>query len=318
MKDYHKILGINKNASQDDIKLAYKKLAMRYHPDRNPNDPKAEEKFKDIKEAYDFLTNKNMPGGAGKGNFNFSDFSTSESSLDDIFNIIFKKSYKKDIKTIFVLEIDLEFAVYGCQVNIKIPYKGICINCLGKGTKPGTDLKICLKCRGSGVHTVMQGIFNFKQNCFKCNGRGYIAENCNNCEGTGKTDKLFFCNVIVEKYSDNGSPIFFNKFMTSISDFNIKDALISLKIKPHPFYLRKNLKNGDLESTIFIDFLKAVIGGILKVLTLYGFTVLKIFKYTQNNSLYILNGFGLNFKNSFGDYHLNILIEIPAHINFYQ
>lgn len=318
MKDYYKILGVNKNSSSDDIKMAYKKLAMKYHPDRNPNDSKCEEKFKDIKEAYEFLTNKNKTSSFNdfNSNINFGDFSNSESSLDDIFNVIFKKGFKKNIKTYFLLDIDLECSIYGCSTDIKIPYQGICLECSGKGLKQGSDLKICYKCGGSGYTTIMQGIFNFKQKCYKCEGKGYVStENCNFCFGLGKINKMHFSKIFINKNTDNNFQIPLNFKTENYKDINY---IILIKVKPHPLFVRKNIKNNDLYIDLYLDFIKSILGGFLKIFTVYGFLIYKILKYNQNNKVYKIGGFGLNFNNKFGDLYINTFVEIICNLNFYQ
>ncbi|XXS36706.1 MAG: DnaJ domain-containing protein [Candidatus Nasuia deltocephalinicola] len=318
MKDYYKILGVNKNSSEDDIKMAYKKLAMKYHPDRNPNDSKSEEKFKDIKEAYENLTNKNRGAGAANGfgpNINFADFASTESSLDDIFNVIFKRNFKKDNKNYYSLDVDLECSVYGSSIDVKIPNKGDCSKCFGKGHNPSSELKICLKCGGVGVYTIMQGIFNFKQKCFKCNGKGYIfKENCVFCFGSGKIDKNISCLVTLKKNIDN------NSFVSiDFGESNLKNQIfIFIKIKPHPIFSRKNSVSNDLLFNYYLDFVKAVIGGYIKVFTFYGFILYKINCGSQSNTSYKLDGFGLHFTNKPGDLYLNIIIEVITSFDINQ
>ncbi|BEH03861.1 chaperone Hsp40 [Candidatus Nasuia deltocephalinicola] len=320
MKDYYKVLGVNRNSSLEDIKMAYKKLAMKYHPDRNSNDLKSEEKFKEIKEAYEFLTNKNNFKNSNNfhsENINFSDFSTSESSLDDIFNVIFQKNFKKDNKFYFSLEINLETAIYGATIDLKIPYKGTCQKCFGKGNKPGSDMKICSKCHGSGFYTIMQGIFSFKQKCYKCGGKGYVSvEICLNCSGVGKVDKKYNCNIFINKNSDNNTQISLKHLKSD--EFLLDNCYILIKIKPHNLFLRKNLKNNDLFLNYYLDFSKAILGGYIKVFTIYGYILYRISKYTQNNKYLKIPGFGLNFKNRFGDLYVYFFIEIPVNINYNQ
>ncbi|AGS33265.1 molecular chaperone with C-terminal Zn finger domain protein [Candidatus Nasuia deltocephalinicola str. NAS-ALF] len=320
MKDYYKILGLSKEASIDDIKMSYKKLAMKYHPDRNPNDPKSEEKFKDIKEAYEFLTNKNASknniGSMNVNNMNFSDFSNSESSLDDIFNVIFQKNFKKNNRSCYLLDIDLECAVYGCFLNLKIPYQGTCNFCFGKGYKPESDLKICNKCYGSGLYTVMQGIFNFKQKCSKCEGKGYIStESCIKCEGSGKLHKFNNKFIEIKKNTENNTSICLN---LDNKDSENNNFYIIIKIKPHSIYFRKDLNNNDLYMDFYIDFIKIMLGGFLKIPTLYGFVVHKIDKCFKNFKNYKVGNFGLNFNKRFGNLYLNIFIDILSELNFYS
>ncbi|WP_259292848.1 DnaJ domain-containing protein [Candidatus Nasuia deltocephalinicola] len=321
MKDYYKILGIPKDSSIEDVKMSYKKLAMKYHPDRNPGNLKAEEKFKEIKDAYDRIINKNKlnENDFNRGPFNyttttFTDFSNSESSLDDIFNVIFQKNSKKDNKNYFSLDVDLECCVYGSLMDIKIPLNFICDKCAGKGFKIDSDVKLCTKCFGAGFYTITQGIFTFKQKCSKCEGKGHIfSELCLNCKGLGRVMKDILCLAKLKKCSTNNSyvDIFYEK-----KDI-LKNIFIYIKIKNHPLYSRKE-KSNDLSFDFFIDFIKSIFGGYLKIFTLYGFILYKISKYTQNLKLYKLIGFGLNFNNKKGNLYLKIIIEIISNITFYQ
>ncbi|WP_259286143.1 DnaJ domain-containing protein [Candidatus Nasuia deltocephalinicola] len=321
MKDYYKILGVSKDSTLDDIKMAYKKLAMKYHPDRNPGNLKSEEKFKEIKDAYDRITNKNNlnENDSNRNPFNytsttFTDFSNSESSLDDIFNVIFQKSSKKDNKNYFSLDVDLECCVYGSLIDIKIPFNLTCDKCNGKGFKIGSDIKICSKCFGAGVYTITQGIFTFKQKCSKCEGRGHIfSEICSYCKGLCRTVKDVLCLAKLNKFSSNNSYI---DIICENKDI-LKNIILYVKIKNHSLYSRRE-KSNDLNFDFFIDFIKSIFGGYLKIFTLYGFILYKISKYTQNLKLYKLIGFGLNFSNKKGNLYLKIIIEIISNITFYQ
>ncbi len=321
MKDYYKVLGISKDSSTEDVKMAYKKLAMKYHPDRNPGNLKAEEKFKEVKDAYEHLINKSKlnDNDYNRNPFNyttttFTDFSNSESSLDDIFNVIFQKSSKKDNKNYFSLDVDLECCVYGALIDVKIPLNFVCNKCNGKGFKIGSEVKICSKCLGAGVYSITQGIFTFKQKCSKCEGKGHLfSEICINCKGLGKIIKDILCTAKLNKFSNN------NSYVDIISDKKdlLKNIILYIKIKNHSLYLRKE-KSNDLNFDFYIDFIKSIFGGYLKIFTLYGFILYKISKYTQNLNLHKLTGFGLNFNNKKGNLYLKIIIEIISNITFYQ
>lgn len=327
-KDYYKILGVNKNASEDEIKMAYKKLAMKYHPDRNPNDSNCEEKFKEIKNAYESLINKNNQnlnnnfGNFNFDNMNFSDFVDSESGLDDIFKIIFSKEFEKNIndKIISTISIDLEQAIYGSNFNIKIFFQNDCIHCSGKGFNLGNDVKVCNKCSGSGVYVITQGVFAFKQKCFKCEGRGYTSVNiCFFCKGLGKIDKDLLCKVDVDPFSDNDSlaPI---KYIGEDSDIKFDNYFVLIKIKSHPIFSRKEENSNDIYCKFIIDFTKAIFGGYVKIYTIHGYIKHKIRKGSQSGEIYKIKDLGLNLNKNkdYGDLYLEIFVEIPLNINFYQ
>lgn len=275
-KDYYKILGIDKNASENDIKMAYKKLAMKYHPDRNPGSSDCEEKFKEIKNAYESLINKNNQNinnnfnNFNFDNMNFSDFIDTESGLDDIFKIIFSKEFEKNIndKIISTITIDLEQAIYGSNFNINFFFQNDCVNCSGKGFNLGNDVKICNKCSGSGVYVITQGVFAFKQKCFKCDGRGYVSVDiCSFCKGIGKIDKDLLCQINVSPFSDNDSlsPV---KYIGEDSEVKLDNYFVLIKIKSHPVFSRKEENSNDVYCKFIIDFIKAIFGGYIKVYTI--------------------------------------------------
>lgn len=326
MDKYYKILGIDKDSSDEEIKMAYKKLAMKYHPDRNPNDSEAEEKFKEIKNAYEFLLNKdNQRLGSSfddfdDNNMNFSNFSNTESSLNDVFKIIFTKDLdKNNNKVITSVTIELEQAVYGSDFDIKFSFQIDCVDCIGKGFKLGSNVKVCVKCGGSGVYIVNQGLFIFKQKCFKCEGRGYTSVNiCIYCKGSGKIDKELLCSVRVEPNSDDDSfaPI---KYIGEDTEVNLDDFYVLVKIKSHPFFLRKEESN-DLYCKFIIDFTKAIFGGYIKIYTFYGFIKQKIRKGSQSNEMYRIKEMGLKLNKSIdiGDLYIEIFVEIPLYVTEYQ
>ncbi|ASS47132.1 Chaperone protein DnaJ [Candidatus Nasuia deltocephalinicola] len=326
-KDYYKILGIEKDSSEEEIKMAYKKLAMKYHPDRNPGDNQAEEKFKEIKNAYEYLTNKDNQRldsvfeDLNFNNMNFSNFSDTESNLNDVFKIIFTKDLEKKFnnKIISSVNIDLEQAVYGSNFNIKFFFQIDCNFCSGKGFKLGNNVKVCNKCGGSGIFVINQGLFVFKQKCFKCEGRGYASVIfCKNCDSSGKVEKELFCSVSVSPNSDDESlaPI---KYIGEDIDMILDDFYVLVKIKSHPFFVRKDNTN-DIYCKFIIDFIKAVFGGYIKVYTFYGYIKYDIRKGSQSNETYRIKEMGLNLNKNFdlGDLYLEIFVEIPLYINDYQ
>lgn len=333
-KDFYKILGVNKNSSEEDIKMAYKRLAMKYHPDRNPNDPYAEEKFKEIKNAYESIINKNSKYQNNSfedlnvnfdimENINFTDFINTEDSLDDVFKVIFRNEFKRNVNTkiISTINIDLEQAVYGSFIYIKLPYQAICKKCFGKGLKIGSNIRVCSKCSGSGLYTMTQGLFVFRQKCFKCNGKGYISSNlCNLCKGLGKLNKTLICSTIIPERSDNNysAPLYIVGRLED--DFSLENSYVTVKIKPHPIFIRKDNKSNDLYCKFIIDFIKSILGGIINIPTIYGYINYKIRQGIQSNEIYKIKEKGLNFTKSkkIGDLYIEIFIEIPLKLNIYQ
>src|SRR5580693_5878629 len=203
-KDYYEVLGVNRDASEDDIKKAYRKLAMKYHPDRNPDNPKAEEQFKEAKEAYEILTDANKraaydqyghagvdpsAGAAGAGFGGFAD------AFGDIFGDIFgggrgRSNVYRGADLRYNLEISLEEAARGTETRIRIPTMEECETCKGSGAKPGTQPISCPTCNGQGQVRMTQGFFSIQQTCPKCHGTGkIIPEPCTTCQGSGRVKK---------------------------------------------------------------------------------------------------------------------------------
>ena len=202
-RDYYEVLGVNKDASDDDIKKAYRKLAMKYHPDRNPDNPKAEENFKEAKEAYEVLTDANKRaaydqfghagidphagGGAAGAGAGFGDI------FSDIFSDIFggarggRSSVFRGADLRYNLELTLEQAAHGFDTKIRIPAAATCEVCKGSGARPGTQASTCPTCRGAGQVRVSQGPFSIAQTCPRCHGSGSVIPNpCGSCSGTGR------------------------------------------------------------------------------------------------------------------------------------
>src|SRR5512138_2579454 len=198
-RDYYEVLGVNRDASEDEIKKAYRKLAMKWHPDRNPDNPKAEEHFKEAKEAYEILSDANKraahdhfgragggPQAAGGGMGGFGDI------FSDIFGEIFgggrggRSTVYRGADLRYNLEITLEQAAHGFETKIRIPGMTACETCKGSGAKPGTQPSMCPSCRGQGQVRVSQGPFSIAQTCPRCHGSGSIIPNpCPGCAGTG-------------------------------------------------------------------------------------------------------------------------------------
>jgi molecular chaperone DnaJ len=200
-RDFYDILGVNRDASDDDIKKAYRKLAMKYHPDRNPDNPKAEEHFKEVKEAYEILTDGEKRAAydqyghagvdpqAGMGAAGAAGFSD---AFGGIFDEIFggrrggRSNVYRGADLRYNLEITLEQAAFGTETKIRIPTMEVCDACHGSGAKAGTQPKTCPTCQGSGQVRLQQGFFSIQQTCPKCHGTGrYIADPCTACHGAG-------------------------------------------------------------------------------------------------------------------------------------
>ncbi|HVJ12050.1 MAG TPA: DnaJ domain-containing protein, partial [Burkholderiales bacterium] len=200
-RDYYEVLGVNKDASEEDLKKAYRRLAMKWHPDRNPDNPKAEENFKEAKEAYEVLSEPqkraaydqfghagvSQQGGGGPGGAGFGDI------FSDIFGEIFggnrggRSTVFRGADLRYNLELTLEQAAHGFETRIRIPAAAACETCKGTGAKPGTQPSTCPSCRGAGQVRVSQGPFSIAQTCPRCHGSGSVIPNpCATCAGTGR------------------------------------------------------------------------------------------------------------------------------------
>src|SRR5437868_3431462 len=276
-RDFYEILGLAKNASDDEIKKAYRKLAMKYHPDRNPDNKEAEEKFKEVKEAYEMLTNPekreaydryghagvdpNMGGGGGFGGGGFGD------AFGDIFGDIFggggrgrssgPQVYRgADLR--YNLEITLEQAAHGFDTTIRVPSWDKCDTCHGSGAKPGTSPVTCSTCGGHGQVRMQQGFFSIQQTCPKCHGTGkIITDPCAPCGGAGRIKRNKTLEVKIPVGIDNGMRIRSSgNGEPGMNGGPPGDLYVEIHIKPHAVFQREG---DDLHCEMPISFAKAAL-----------------------------------------------------------
>ncbi len=339
-RDYYEILGIAKTASQDEIKKAYRKLAMKYHPDRNPDDTSAEAKFKECKEAYEILSNQEKrtrydqfghagvdPSmGGGPGGAGFSGF---EDVFGDIFGDIFggarggragprTRAYRgADLK--YDLAITLEEAVHGVAKEVQIPTLVNCKKCNGSGAKPGSKKTTCTTCRGAGNVRMQQGFFSVTQTCPQCHGDGeMIADPCPACHGQGRIRDSKTLSVKIPAGVDNGDRI----RLTGEGEAGMMggppgDLYVEMHITPHPIFEREG---NNLYCEIPIHFTTAALGGEIEVPTLDGRVNLKIPGETQSGKLFRLRGKGVKALRSsaIGDLMCRVMVETPISLDSKQ
>ncbi|NNG25158.1 molecular chaperone DnaJ [Telluria aromaticivorans] len=334
-RDFYEILGVAKNASEDDIKKSYRKLAMKYHPDRNPDNKEAEEKFKEVKEAYEMLTNPekreaydryghagvdpNMGGGGGGGGFGAGGFG----DLGDIFGDIFgggrgrggssgPQVYRgADLR--YNLEITLEQAANGYETTIRVPSWDKCDTCHGSGAKPGTQPVTCTTCAGHGQVRMQQGFFSIQQTCPKCHGNGkIIPDPCAACGGAGRIKRNKTLEVKIPAGIDNGMRIrSTGNGEPGTNGGPSGDLYVEIHIKPHAVFQREG---DDLHCEMPISFSKAAIGGEIEVPTLTGKVSFTVPEGTQTGKTFRLKGKGIKGVRSgyVGDLFCHVVVETPV------
>ncbi|MCG8383441.1 MAG: molecular chaperone DnaJ [Gammaproteobacteria bacterium] len=336
-RDYYEVLGIQKSASEAELKKAFKRLAMKYHPDRNQdNEAEAEKKFKEAKEAYDVLSDKNKraaydqfghagvdqsAGGqtGGGGNASFSDI------FGDVFGDIFgtagqggRRAYRgADLQ--YNLNIPLEDAVHGTTVKIRIPTKVACHHCNSTGAKPGTSPTTCSTCNGAGQVRMQQGFFSVQQTCPTCHGNGKVINDpCDHCHGSGRLEEQKTLSVKIPPGVDNGDRIRLNgEGEAGEHSGPPGDLYVQIHVDPHPIFERDG---ADLLCLVPINITTAALGGELEVPTLDGKVKLKIPVGTQTEKVFRLRGKGVRPVRGGhqGDLLCRIRVETPVNLTSAQ
>ena len=340
-RDFYDILGVPKNATDDEIKKSYRKMAMKYHPDRNQGDATAEVKFKEAKEAYEMLSDAekraaydqfghagvdpNMRGGPG-GAGGFGGFGE---SFGDIFGDIFGQTRRQQGaggKQVFrgndlsyAMDVTLEEAAMGKESQIRIPSYEECTTCSGTGAKPGTSVKTCGTCQGQGVVQMRQGFFSVQQTCPHCRGSGKtITDPCTPCHGQGKVKKQKTLEIKIPAGIDDGMRIRSSgNGEPGTNGGPPGDLFIEIRLQKHDVFQRDG---DDLHCAVPISFTTAALGGEIAVPTLGGEAAIDLPEGTQTGKQFRLRGKGIKgVRSSFpGDLYCHITVETPVKLSEHQ
>jgi len=331
-RDYYEVLGVSKDASDADIKKAYRRLAMKYHPDRNSDDDGAEEKFKESREAYEVLKDSEQrraydqfgheglrggPGGAG--GFSAEGFGD---IFGDVFGDIFGGSRRGGGSQVFrgadlgyELRLDLENAVSGDSVTIDVPTQVSCETCEGSGARKGSEPVQCTTCGGVGQVRMQQGFFSIQQTCPACKGTGtVISDPCTDCHGRGRTRKNKKLSVKVPAGVDDGDRIRLSgEGEAGRNGGPPGDLYVEIRVNPHKIFERAG---ADLSCEVPVSFAAATLGGEVELPTLDGNVSLKIPAGTQSSKIFRLRGKGVTTVRDKrqGDLFAKVSVETPVHL----
>ncbi len=329
-RDYYEILGINRDATDEEIKKAYRKLAMKHHPDRNPDNPKSEELFKEAKQAYEILSDTqkraaydqyghagvDQQAGMGGGAQGFGD------AFSDIFGDIFgggrgsgRSNVYRGADLRYNLEISLEDAARGSETRIRIPTMEECGSCHGSGAKKGTEPATCPTCGGHGQVRMQQGFFSIQQTCPKCQGTGrFIADPCATCHGAGRGKQHKTLSVKIPSGIDEGDRIRLSgEGEHGVNGGPPGDLYVQIHLKQHAVFQRDH---DDLHCEMPVGFTSAALGGEIEIPTLEGVARLKIPAETQTGKVFRLRGKGIKGVRSIshGDLLCHVVVETPVNL----
>jgi molecular chaperone DnaJ len=336
-RDFYEVLGVGKGASDEEIKRAYRKLARRWHPDQNRDDPEAEERFKEVQEAYDTLSSpekrkqydagglfggfggaQGRPQGGFPGGFG--------GDIGDLFSSLFNRGGRgggpgaaqgrgRDLET----EVQLGFdqAMHGAQITVSVPTMAGCPTCAGTGARPGTSPVTCPRCEGRGIDSESQGFFSISHPCPECGGRGTVIEDpCPTCGGAGATEQSKRYRVRIPAGVHDGSRIrLAGKGEAGALGGQAGDLYVTTRVAPSPVFRQR--PDGNLEVELPVTVSEAIEGATVEVPTLNGTKKIRIAPGTQNGSMQRLRGEGPPRANDRGrgDIHYRVKVEVPKNLS---
>lgn len=335
-KDYYQILGVSRTASPDEIKKVYRRLAMKFHPDKNPDDPAAAEQFKEITEAYEVLSNPDKRQEydtfgivGGRLNEAYPDFDAGFGMgfgglFEDIFEGFFGRSGRRSAAQRgadyrYTLTITLEEAAKGTEKEISLSRLEMCEDCRGSGAQPGTRPKACTACRGSGQVRFSRGFLTVSQTCHRCGGEGHVIDSpCRSCRGEGRIRRERRVSVKIPEGVETGTRLRISgEGEAGGRGGPPGDLYVVVQIAAHPIFRREG---DDLTCEVPVNFTQAALGGETMVPTLNGMIPMHIPSGTQPGAEFRLEGYGLPNLRGYGrgDLKVKVLVEIPTHLTTKQ
>jgi molecular chaperone DnaJ len=344
-RDYYEVLGVDRSASEDEIKKAYRKLAVKYHPDKNPGDKAAEEKFKELGEAYEALCDPqrraayNQYGHAAfdprarAGGFRGGGFHDPFEIFREVFGggtgSIFDELFggerhdptgpQRGADLRYDMEISFEEAVIGCEKEVPVTKLDACESCHGTGAEPGSATKTCSACGGRGQVISSRGIFSIAQTCPRCQGAGRVVEKpCRACRGAGRRERTSKIKIKIPPGVDDGARLrSAGNGEGGIRGGPAGSLYVVLHVRPHEIFQREG---DDLICEVPINFVQAALGAEIEVPTMAGKAHIKIPPGTQAGTVFRLKGKGVKNVQGYGtgDLHVRVLVEVPTHLNAAQ
>lgn len=335
-RDYYEVLGVERGAGIDDIKKAYRKLAVKYHPDKNPGNAEAEERFKEAAEAYGVLSDEEKrarydryghQGMSGMGGFDPNQFSDFGDILGDLFGFgdFFGSGRKRSNRAArgndlrYDLQIEFEEAAFGKEVSLDVPRTISCVTCNGSGAKPGTSPATCTGCGGRGQVRYSQGFFAVARTCSQCGGAGKVIKDpCVTCSGAGRIRETKTISVKIPAGVDDGSRLrVAGEGEAGWNGGPAGDLYVFISVREHPKFQRRDY---DIHSEHAVSFTQAALGAEVKIDTIDGKETLKVAPGTQPNQVFRLRSKGVQFLDGSGrgDHYVHVVVKIPASLTDQQ